>query len=260
MPVRKAEGSMVIGGAINQHGSLLIIATHDETAISQILRLVEEAQTSMAPIQQLADKIAGHFVPVVLGCRNLTLSAWAIVSYIDVKQFPVSKMEGFNSEEITRQFAFRIALTVLAIACPCSLGLATPKAFMVGIGVGATNGILIKGDEPLENAHKVTTVVFNKTGTITHGVPSVAKISLLSSTSEDMRKSLTSLLVIMCKAESNSEHPLVTAVVKFVQKALGSDVKAKADKFEAVPGCGLECSIANIEGAVRNGINSNAIQ
>merc|ERR1719319_2127758 len=264
MPVRKLEGSMVIGGAINQHGSLLISATHvgDETALSQIVRLVEEAQTSKAPIQQLADKIAGYFVPVVVGCSIMTLSAWAIVGYVDVEQLPVSKMEreGFNSEEITWQFAFRMALTVLAIACPCSLGLATPTAVMVGTGVGASNGILIKGAEPLENAHKVTTVVFDKTGTITHGVPSVAKISLLSATSEDERKALTSLLVIMATAESNSEHPLTTAVVKFVKKALGSDVKAKAEKFEAVPGCGLKCTVSNIDMAVRNGLNSNAIQ
>merc|ERR1719319_1432349 len=218
MPVRKLEGSMVIGGAINQHGSLLISATHvgDETALSQIVRLVEEAQTSKAPIQQLADKIAGYFVPVVVGCSIMTLSAWAIVGYVDVDQLPVSKMEreGFNSEEITWQFAFRMALTVLAIACPCSLGLATPTAVMVGTGVGASNGILIKGAEPLENAHKVTTVVFDKTGTITHGKPTVSYLGIIAH-----NMSFCRLLACLAASESGSEHPLAKAIVGFVKSA-----------------------------------------
>ncbi|XP_040567469.1 copper-transporting ATPase 1 isoform X2 [Lepeophtheirus salmonis] len=242
MPVEKTVDALVIGGSINQNGLLFISATHigEDCALSQIVRLVEEAQTSKAPIQKLADKVAGYFVPIVVFSSLLTLVVWVIIGYIDPTLLPVSKMEreGFNSEEITWQYAFRMALTVLAIACPCSLGIATPTAVMVGTGVGAKIGILIKGAEPLENAHKVTTVVFDKTGTITHGKSCVAQFVLLVSNSF---MSLERMFYLLGAAESGSEHPLALAVVKFTKSFLEIDeIKASIKDFSAVAGCGLK--------------------
>ena len=266
MPVRKEVGSPCIGGAINQQGVLLVRATHvgEDTALSQIVRLVEEAQTSKAPIQQLADKIAGYFVPMVVICSLTTLGAWVLVGYIDNSKLPVSSMEreGFSPVEITWQFAFRMALTVLCIACPCALGLATPTAVMVGTGVGATNGILIKGAEPLENAHKVTTVVFDKTGTITHGVPSVARLVMVEEEEgEGAARNLSLLLALLAGAESGSEHPLAAAMIRFVREALtcGTEV-GKVEESKTVPGCGLAARVSRVGTMVETAVALQQMQ
>lgn len=260
MPVEKEVGSLVIGGSINQNNMILVEATHvgEDAALSQIVRLVEEAQTSKAPIQQLADKIAGFFVPVVCICSSLTLICWVIVGYVNNALLPVSDMEreGFSPQEITWQFAFRMALTVLAIACPCSLGLATPTAVMVGTGVGAANGILIKGAEPLENAHKVTTVVFDKTGTITHGRPTVANLCLFV---DQGFMALSRILAIVGAAENGSEHPLASAIVNFVKKSLHCEISAKVNNFQAVPGCGLKVQVSSVDLMVEKGDSSAAM-
>ncbi|XP_023381636.1 copper-transporting ATPase 1 isoform X2 [Pteropus vampyrus] len=205
MPVAKKSGSTVIAGSINQNGSLLIRATHvgADTTLSQIVKLVEEAQTSKG--------------------YNRSIS---------------------RTETIIR-FAFQASITVLCIACPCSLGLATPTAVMVGTGVGAQNGILIKGGEPLEMAHKVKVVVFDKTGTITHGTPVVNQVKVLV---ESNRISRNKILAIVGTAESNSEHPIGAAVTKYCKQELDTDTLGTCIDFQVVPGCGISCKVTNIEG------------
>ncbi|XP_075738141.1 copper-transporting ATPase 1 [Rhipicephalus microplus] len=254
MPVPKKVGDQVIGGSMNGKGVLLIIATHvgKDTALSQIVRLVEEAQTSKAPIQQLADKIAGYFVPGVVLVSLLTLFAWVLIGFHNVEYItPFYKRQRYHDTdtELICQFAFQCALTVLSIACPCSLGLATPTAVMVGTGVGASNGILIKGGEPLEILHKVNCVVFDKTGTLTNGVPVLTRMTLLV---ESKVCSLAKLLFLAGTAETNSEHPIGAAITKFVKETLKVNTLGKCEDFGAVPGCGLRCRISGVDDSLSN--------
>ncbi|XP_060556609.1 copper-transporting ATPase 1-like isoform X2 [Ruditapes philippinarum] len=253
MPVDKTVGSSMIGGSINQHGLLLIEATHvgSDTTLAQIVKLVEEAQTSKAPIQAVADKIAGYFVPVVCSLSFLTALAWIIVGYVDVKLIEPNFEEGsdYTREEIIFQKAFQYAITVLSIACPCALGLATPTAVMVGTGVGATNGILIKGGEPLETTHKIKAIVFDKTGTVTHGVPRVARVAMFV---EDKVCTFVQLLAVAGTAEASSEHPIASAIVKYAKDTLQSECLGKVTDFQAVPGCGLKCIVSNLESILQS--------
>ncbi|NLU07033.1 MAG: cadmium-translocating P-type ATPase [Clostridiales bacterium] len=222
IPVEKTPGSKIIGASINKNGSVKYRATRvgKDTALSQIIKLVEEAQGSKAPIAKLADVIAGYFVPVVLALGILASIGWYISGQSAV-------------------FAITIFISVLVIACPCALGLATPTAIMVGTGKGAEYGVLIKSGEALEVAHKIQTVVFDKTGTITEGKPKVTDIIPLGTAKEDY------LLQIAASAESASEHPLGEAIVK---EAKNRNIPLEdAKSFAAIPGCGIEVSIDDNE-------------
>lgn len=264
MPVRKKPGSIVIAGSINAHGSVLVEATHvgSETTLAQIVKLVEEAQMSKAPIQQLADKISGYFVPFIIIVSIVTLISWITVGFLNfdiiIKYFPgYSKI--LSKAEVIIRVAFQTSITVLSIACPCALGLATPTAVMVGTGVAAQNGILIKGGGPLEMAHKINTVMFDKTGTITHGVPKVMRVLLLSDTS---RIPLKRMLAVVGTAEASSEHPLGMAVAKYCKEELGTESLGYCSDFQAVPGCGIRCKVNNVESVLvqsEEGLNEHNV-
>ena len=218
MPVEKSIGHKIIGASINKNGSIKFRATKvgKDTALSQIITLVENAQGSKAPIAAMADVISSYFVPVVMGLALLSSVAW------------------FISGE-TGVFALTIFISVLVIACPCALGLATPTAIMVGTGKGAEYGVLIKSGVALETAHKVQTIVFDKTGTLTEGKPKVTDIVTLDGTDQEL------LLQLAASAEKGSEHPLGEAIVKDAEEK--SLEFKKVDTFKAIPGYGIEVTI-----------------
>ena len=219
IPVEKKIGDEVIGATINKTGSFQFEATKvgKDTTLAQIIRLVEEAQGSKAPIQRLADVIASYFVPTVIGIATVTFIIWYLLG---------------PSPALT--FALLNFVAVLIIACPCALGLATPTAIMVGTGKGAENGILIRSAEALERSHKINTVLLDKTGTLTQGEPKVTDVISIPSSSRE------EVLRLAASAERGSEHPLAEAIVK-----AASEKKLKlspVSDFNAVPGHGIEAS------------------
>ncbi|KHJ77135.1 hypothetical protein OESDEN_23245, partial [Oesophagostomum dentatum] len=200
----------------------------------------------------MADRIAGYFVPCVICIAVITLIAWIVVGYMSEKYVDLSPTGRFES---VMKVAFEAAITVLAIACPCSLGLATPTAVMVGTGVGATNGILIKGGEPLESVHKVTTVIFDKTGTITEGRPRVISILTLRS---PLDMPLKTLALICGSAESQSEHPIGGAITNFVRQWLGDPTWAAVSRFHVSSGHGVSCQISGVRKSLSALTSGNA--
>ncbi|MCK9470620.1 MAG: heavy metal translocating P-type ATPase [Bacilli bacterium] len=217
IPVEKSEGDKIVGASINKFGSIKYKATKvgSDTVLAQIIKLVEDAQGSKAPISKLADVISGYFVPIVIALGLLSGLLWFIFT-TDI------------------ELALTIFISVLVIACPCALGLATPTAIMVGTGKGAEYGVLIKSGEALETAHKIRTIVFDKTGTITKGEPVVTDVI-----AENMKED--ELLIVAASSEKASEHPLGEAIVG---EAVKRGLKLKdVNEFRAIPGAGIEVVI-----------------
>lgn len=222
IPLSKSKGDTVFAGTINQKGSLRIIATKvgNETLLSQIIKQVEQAQSSKPKIQKLADKIAGIFVPVVIALAIITFTIWYILG---------------PEPQIT--YALLSLITVLIIACPCALGLATPTALMVGIGKGAEQGILIKDAQALETAYKIDTLILDKTGTITEGRPEVTDIIWFDETNKNENSK------VLLALESQSEHPLAEAISQYLKKENTNSIQVEA--FDSITGMGAKASYSN---------------
>lgn len=235
LPIEKATGDLLIGATVNQTGSLRMRATKvgKATMLAGIMRLVEQAQGSKAPIQQLADKISGIFVPVVLYISLLTFLGWALVGSLGWRP----EMAMHTATPSFWIVALVAAIAVLVVACPCALGLATPTAIMVGTGQGAESGILIKGGESLERLERVSAIMLDKTGTITTGKPALTDIVLTSTTSLTERD----LLRLAAATEQASEHPLARAIVVGAQTR---EIELPlTDGFSAIPGGGVRATV-----------------
>ncbi len=239
IPVDKKEGDKVIGGTINKQGSFTFTASSvgSETVLARIIRMVEDAQGSKAPIQQIADTIAGIFVPVVLVLALFTFLIWLTIG------------TGYLGFSVSLSYGIMGMVGILVIACPCALGLATPTAIIVGIGKGAEYGILIRNAESLEKLSSVDTIVFDKTGTITTGKPQVTDIISL-----DKERSNSSLLQLAATIESRSEHPLAQAIVEAARREHLSS--GDITDFRALEGIGVSAMMNNIPVSVRKPIES----
>ncbi|MDW7652266.1 MAG: heavy metal translocating P-type ATPase [Bacillota bacterium] len=224
IPAEKSVGDPVIGATINKHGAITFRAQKvgKDTFLAQIIRMVEEAQGSKAPIQKLADRVTGYFVPVVIAISLSTFAAWLL----------------FGGTEALGRAVFA-SIAVLVIACPCALGLATPTAIMVGTGIGAENGILVRDAESLQTMLDVTTIIFDKTGTITKGEPSVTDVVPIGDFNENK------LLQLAASGETGSEHPLGQAIVHAAEEK--EITLQKASEFSAVPGKGIQAKIEGRE-------------
>ncbi|MDP2708929.1 MAG: heavy metal translocating P-type ATPase [bacterium] len=223
LPIEKNLGDLVVGATINKHGSFEFKATKigADTTLAKIIKLIDEAQGKKAPIQRFADAVSSYFVPAVIVIAVITFLVWKFLVGA-----PFS-------------FALIYAVAVLVIACPCALGLATPTAIMVGTGKGATNGILIKGADSLETAHKLKYIIFDKTGTITKGQPELTDTIAFNGMSEK------EILQIAASIEKSSEHPLAEAIVK---KAEAEKLSlSEAEHFKAIPGHGISAEISSVK-------------
>lgn len=227
IPIDKKPGDKVYAATINTNGMIRFKATKvgNDTALAQIIKLVEDAQSSKAPIAKMADIVSGYFVPTVVAIAFIAFAGWLIAGK-------------------TLAFALTIFISILVIACPCALGLATPTAIMVGTGKGAEYGILFKGGEALETTHKIDTIVFDKTGTITEGKPEVTDIITVPDISKEH------LLQIAASGEKGSEHPLGQAIIRRAEKEKLDFLKVQ--KFEAIPGQGIDVIVEDMNVLIGN--------
>ncbi|KAJ3706742.1 hypothetical protein LUZ61_010447 [Rhynchospora tenuis] len=246
IPVAKRKGDNVIGGTVNENGVLHVRVTHvgSESALSQIVGLVESAQMAKAPVQKFADRISKVFVPLVIALALTTWLAWFLAGKFNgyPKSWIPSSMDSF-------QLALQFGISVMVIACPCALGLATPTAVMVATGVGASQGVLIKGGQALESAHKVNCIVFDKTGTLTTGKPVVVRTKLLKT------MALPDFYEVVAAAEVNSEHPLAKAIVQYAKNFRGDEEHhawPEAQDFLSVTGRGVKATVRNVNVIVGN--------
>ncbi|KAL6280355.1 hypothetical protein ACE6H2_017236 [Prunus campanulata] len=245
-PVAKKKGDAVIGGTINENGVLHVKATRvgSESALLQIVRLVESAQMAKAPVQKFADRISKYFVPMVIILSFPTWLAWFLAGKFH--SYPHSWIpSSIDSFGLALQFG----ISVMDIACPCALGLATPTAVMVGTGVGASQGILIKGGQALESAHKVNCIVFDKTGTLTVGKPVVVNTKLLNNMLPH------EVYELVAATEVNSEHPLAKAIVEYAKKFREGEENpswAEARNFASVTGQGVKAVVREKEILIGN--------
>ncbi|KAI0391482.1 heavy metal translocatin [Xylariaceae sp. FL0594] len=257
IPVQKKKGSNVIGGTVNGHGRVDFRVTRAgrDTQLSQIVKLVQEAQTSRAPIQRLADTLAGYFVPAILVLGFLTFITWMILSHI-LPNPPKIFLEEKSGGKL--MVCVKLCISVIVFACPCALGLATPTAVMVGTGVGAEHGILVKGGAALETSTKITKVVLDKTGTITYGKMNVAVAKLPSVWQDnDWRRRLWWTIVGL--AEIGSEHPIGKAILGASRSELGLDhegtIEGVIGDFKAVVGRGISAVVEPPTSAERKRYN-----
>ncbi|KAI9189996.1 Cu(2+)-transporting P-type ATPase [Blastocladiella emersonii ATCC 22665] len=261
VPVAKKVGSQLIAGTVNGAGAVHLRASHvgSDTALSRIVSLVEQAQASKAPIQRWADLIASYFVPVVVSLAVLTLILWLSVTRA-TGHFPYRAVAEDESDDVF--LCLQICISVIVVACPCTLGLSVPTAVMVGTGVGAQLGILIKGGEPLERVHKLDHVVFDKTGTLTEGKMTVMASEIYvpappadagKRAAREFHLSESDFWAIVGAAEANSEHPLARAMTAHASAFLGGDMRAShaavhVTDFEVRPGLGIRCTAALQDG------------
>lgn len=251
MPVQKVKGSVMVGGTVNGHGRVDFRVTRAgrDTQLSQIVKLVQEAQTARAPIQQLADHVAGWFVPIILSLGFVTFVSWMILSHV-LSTPPKLFLKDESGGKV--MVCITLCISVVVFACPCALGLATPTAVMVGTGVGAENGILVKGGAALETATRVTQVVLDKTGTITYGKMSVAKAGLVSPWNDGQLKTRL-WWALVGLAEMGSEHPVGKAILLGAKEQLnlGEDntLEGSVGNFLASVGKGIA---ADVEPALTN--------